>query len=81
MIVEWTEIFNIYNPFGITFQHVAEKLEELAFSNSKIVIDSNAWTFVSTTPQDEDNLRQLMDGLFNIHSLDDLADLYVKNFY
>ena len=39
---EQTEILNIYNPFEITFQHVAEKLEELAFSNSKIVIDSKS---------------------------------------
>ena len=39
---EQTEILNIYNPFEITFQHVAQKLEELTFSNSKIVIDSKS---------------------------------------
>ncbi|MGT2770383.1 hypothetical protein ACVRYF_05390 [Streptococcus intermedius] len=71
-----TEILNIYNPFEITFQHVAEKLEELAFSKSKIVIDSKSPEPCLYHSTDKDNLRHRYGWFIHYSLLDDLADLY-----
>ena len=71
-----TEILTIYNPFQITFQQFAAKLEELSLSKSAIEIDSKSTEPYLYRSTDEDNLRQRYGWFIRYSVLDDLSDLY-----
>lgn len=71
-----TEILTIYNPFQITFQQFAAKLEELSLSKSAIEIDSKSTEPYLYRSTDEDNLRQRYGWFIRYSVLDDLSDFY-----
>lgn len=71
-----TEILTIYNPFQITFQQFAAKLEELSLSKSAIEIDSKSTEPYLYRSTDEDNLRQRYGWFIRYSVLDNLSDLY-----